>query len=80
LKRTSESHVKRISVRLLFALKRKKNLSETGSPYFRAFAVTNVAGLSAAVDAGVVDGVIADAVIPAVADFIPLKQLTCLPS
>ena len=32
LKRTSESHVKRISVRLLFALKRKKNLSETGAP------------------------------------------------
>jgi hypothetical protein len=33
LKRTSESHVKRISVRLLFALKRKKTLSETGAPY-----------------------------------------------
>jgi hypothetical protein len=31
-KRTSESHVKRISVRLLFALKRKKILSETGAP------------------------------------------------
>jgi hypothetical protein len=33
LKRTSESHVKRVSVRLLFALKRKKFLSETGAPY-----------------------------------------------
>jgi hypothetical protein len=32
LKRTSECHVKRISVRLLFALKRKKNLSKTGAP------------------------------------------------
>ncbi len=32
LKRTSESHVKWISVRLLFALKRKNFFSETGSP------------------------------------------------
>ena len=31
-KRTCESHVKWISVRLLFASKRKKNLSETGAP------------------------------------------------
>ncbi len=33
LKCTSESHVKRISVRLLLALKRKNFLSETGAPY-----------------------------------------------
>ncbi len=37
LKRTSESHVKRISVRLQFALKRKKNLSETGAPQFEVW-------------------------------------------
>ncbi len=48
---------------------------------FHDVAVTNAdAGLSAVVDARVVDGALADAGIPAVTGFIHLILQTCLPS